>query len=448
MRNESRNCNIPTFYLSRDDEAWENAGGDDTEEIVASSPAQKIAIMLTRLVDRAAEALATATETGLSDGLEAACRKLADVLGELSSQLPCTPEQYQQLSSELQPLSAEEATCYDQGVDFNDAPGEDALQLVKAIKAALADAQQCLAEVPRAEIEELAGAALAAAQVGVVAARSAAGRLQQVADREAQGGSSVVIEELREEGDSTRERRRHLEGSGRPDQAIGSSSSHSSSSCQIIVHGRRFLWKPLWPRFRDWVAQPFVPTIVMTSVQSFVVERIVAHRTTLLVLMLFCWPITPFICFCIILAAIALLCLLSVLVPCVLFADAFLQFLYISWRVQIDALLEGGLRLTKLIYLSTRLTARQCARLVRIQLKRSLNGRSLSEVIQGSLHDPISSLTDLACFSIRTFTEIAGAVYTACISIAPLFRHPCSGWHSSSSGMGRQSSCSPDIVAR
>jgi hypothetical protein len=398
MRDGDQDRNVPLLHIGRHDNTWENVEADPS-----ASPAQKVAVVLSRLVDRASEALANASEAGLSDGLEAACRNLADVLGELAVQIPSTSEQCQQLSSDLCEVSGDQ----DSDAAFSEAPPpEETLRLARAVKAALADAQQCLAEVPRAEIEELAGAALAASQVAVTAARSAVRRLQLVADREAAGSSSVVIEDLGVDGVSD-----NLGGV-------------DSGDCVVVVHRRRLLWKPLWPRLRGWVAQPTLPPSLTVWLSHFA-AWIMTYKVPLLVGCFFSWPVWICVALWIILAALVLMCVLTVILPCTLLADAGMQHVYAGWRTQVDDLAEGGLRLAKLVYLSTRLTFRQCLRVVRIQLKRALNGRGVSDAMQDGLRDPLGSLTTFARFWVRLISEVTGIVYATCLSLAPLLRRCC-----------------------
>lgn len=340
---------------------------------------QALAGLAESVATRASEALTHVSEEDLTDSLEVVCFNLGAVLGNLAKELPSSRQQCEEFLARQGPVSE---VCGSPLVSSAD----EVWAVVSVITQALFDAQTALAEVTREEIEEIAEAALAAAQVAVAATQVAAAKLRIQANRDAKAearASTVMIEELstvtqNAEGVFCKE----LSTTGGP-TVCAAGRNHfavSTESCNVVfLRPRRYMWKPLWPKLRFWVAKS---------------APLKLPRMELLALFLLLWPFV--VAFSFFTFWIAMMVL-----PLVLTADYVVQRLYTVCGAQIEDFLEGSYHLFRLFYVTARLTTKRTLRVVRVRLRNTMGGKSFGDTCWDALSRPCSSFTLLVRFATR-----------------------------------------------
>lgn len=334
------------------------------EEHHLGQQVQEVADQIVRIVDGAADALSSVSETTLCAGLQSAVQALASTLDILIGQLPVSRaechEVFQNLgssSSAVQQLARDADSLQAQARHLSQErdmviSADDFQEALQLVRSALVDVRTALVEVPRDELEELSEVALTVARMGMVSLQGVARQVKDAVDQDARS-SSVVIEDL---GEAPRQQH------WRPSDGIRLSGQ---------APPRRLLWEPLWPRLQAWAASPSLPSLSVPLPSAWICA----------VAFLVLWPMLLLLFF-------LLLWAFLVAVPSVLLADAALQHIYLTRQATIDRWIEGPLQLARLWYLSARLAARRAIRVAKAQLNRALAGRSFSTAARDCWQHP------------------------------------------------------------
>jgi len=304
---------------------------------------QEVADAITEMVEQASQALDGVTEAAVSDKVETALKDLCKTLTLVAASVPHTKEGCANL---LQALS-EQGQRHGSDVDRQPLTPEELQHFMGTLKVMIGDVRAALTDVSRDEIEELVDVALTVARMLLSASQAAARRLREVADRDEQR-HSLIIEDLEEETESTG-----------PGVGHGSVSSSTSPSV-VLLPNKRYLWRPIWPRLRGWLARPSLPPFPRQAATSLL-HKSKERPATAIVLGAMATPV--FLC-----SATVSVWMFAMALPGVLLGDHLVQQLYTARKEYVDNTLEGVL-----------------------QAKRVLRGRSSQEAAMDSLRDPVGS---------------------------------------------------------
>jgi hypothetical protein len=317
----------------------------DLPELPELPDPEEVAAALMAITDGAVEALDDLTAERASDGVEGALLALSAALDRLGQQLPSSAVGCEVVAGVLSPrLSADNssAQCITR---------EEVAAGIQAVAAMLADLRATLLGVTRGEIEDIVEAGLPLARIAVAAARASALRVQQTLSRQRRG-STVIIEDL--------------DAVSSAHCGDGCMAEPTGTGCSInLVPKRRYLWQPIWPRFRQGASSTWKR--LAADPHSF----LPLHRRQLLILALL--PLLgPPVCFCALWVG-----------TWVMLVDAVLQRAY-AWKGPVvEDALDTLRQAVRFWSLALRVALRQIKRLIYKQASRLLTKQNLAELQEG-----------------------------------------------------------------
>jgi len=363
---------------------------------------QQLTTAIVKVVDEAERELSDVTEETVSDHIEGALRGFAGTLEAMAQQLPKTAEEYEAVADAIAahsrypaqgcPESVERSTLRSAQTALEDArlrlnPSEsctlasntpamsraEALAGMRMVETVLSDVRTALNEVSREEIEEVAELGLAVARMAVTVAQTAARQLKRTADQNVRHEfERVRIEEVSDDSSTT--------------------ATERGSSCSRTAHPRRYIWQALWPQVK--------------SLPSTITRPWLAAQP----------PVA--LAFAVITSPV-LFWIFVFLMPPLLFLDEVLQRLYTWKQEQVETLSDSTVQVSKLAYLTARLTVRQSWRVARSQLKRGMAGRTVGQVLKEWLSDPVGTLQTAGALGTRCAQAVAARMFSI---LGPLLR--------------------------